>query len=109
MKIWQLNLTLEATPLGPEIFFVDLIKNLANWLEDGSHKLYKQELQVKKPMEIGFLCWSTMKMDKNALLDDIHNDCHISCGLQWKVIYAGKKERFQTKIRCEIFILLLTQ
>ena len=48
-------------------------------------------------MEIGFLCWSTMKMDKEALLNDIHNDCQLECGLQWKVIYAGKKGKIPEK------------
>lgn len=59
--------------------------------------MFLKELQVKRQAELGFLCWSTMKMDKDQLARDITTHNGIKCALQWKVIYAGNKGKIPDK------------
>ena len=70
---------------------VDLQKDLHVWFDDGGHKLFEQAMQCEKQDEIGIFCWSTKRMDTDALAEAIKLDTGIECALRWKVIYTGIK------------------
>ena len=71
--------------------YIEMAKNFGTWLSDGQHKLYKQLLQVERERCIGSFCWSTKKMDRELLAEEIFEDCGVINAFQWKTIYLGKR------------------
>jgi hypothetical protein len=77
-----------------------LLENMAFWTATGNG-IYKKMLQVEETIEIGWLLYSTMQMDKESLAYEFWNHFGIEVGLRWKVIGDGLRGKTDesTKVR----------
>lgn len=69
----------------------ELIQELKPWLDKDDHNIYECDLQVEKTLELGWFLYSTSKMDKDILAQDIYDVCKVHCAVKWKMIANGKK------------------
>lgn len=76
--------------LGTAIDFARLNGNLKWWLDREHMGLYVRQLQVEKTKVVGWLLYSTQKMDPATLAHEIERMTGISAGIRWRMISPGK-------------------
>ena len=77
--------------IGHNSCFDDLREGLQDWMDSGNHAMFYMMLQAEESSEVGWLLYTTRKMDAGAMADEIVDLVGIKVGLRWKVIDIGVK------------------
>ena len=71
--------------------YIDTVKNIEVFLDEGDHTIWKKALDVEKEVDVGTLCFTTKNMDRELIVSDVSTAIGFTIGLAWKATHTGKK------------------